>query len=193
MCAGILCAVLASGVQKTQQGFGITAPAHHETVSAKIPVEELIRICREPGLILGFLLALIQQGIEMATEISPLPPRSFRMWGFFRTDRRHLDLYVVVAMSWAWLPQLRSAQAGGSLLHFIGIPVGRYLLHSVPLAGNAVVLRLLQILPVWPTGFCCPSAPQSLCGGVPEEMKTTAMAFFQAVAAVGAICAPVYY
>ena len=62
----------------------------------------------------------------------------------------------------------------------------------VPASGSIPVILALQVLPGMATGILFSYATSEAMNGIPEEKKSTAMGFFQAVYAIGMTTFPMF-
>lgn len=185
VCGGMLGIVLTSAAQEKRQGAS-AAPAHPGAVATKMPVRELLRVCTDRRLILFSLLALIQQGIQMATAMSFTPQILKDLGAPAGVIGGASIFYMVAAVSSARFAGTALCARRGARFYIplVFLMVAIYCI-LVPLVGNVVVIFLLQALPGMSNGILLSYLTSESMRNVPEEKKSTAMGLFQAVYAVG--------
>ncbi|QQP70169.1 MFS transporter [Carnobacterium sp. CS13] len=148
---------------------------------------DLLDVCKNNKLLLFSLLALIQQGIQMSTTMS-FTTQIVRDLG---ASNLAVGLTSIVYMMAAVLSAVI-----GSKPNFYkrftfdrSIPTVFLLLFLyclfIPLTNSVFMICLLQILPGLSTGILFSSLTTEAMTEVPDDKKSTAMGFFQAVYAIG--------
>ena len=184
-CGGMLGTVLTSAAQEKRQDASAAA-AHPRTVSTKIPVRELLRVCTDRRLILFSLLALIQQGIQMATAMSFTTQILKDLGAPAGLIGGASIFYMVAAVSSARFAGTALCARRGARFYIplVFLLVTIYCI-LVPRVGNVAVIFLLQALPGMSNGILLSYLTSESMRDVPEEKKSTAMGLLQAVYAVG--------
>ncbi len=188
MAAGLLGLLISLGVREADENTGTEKRKRVSRYGKKEKgrVRQLLQICGNRRLILFSCLALIQQGIQMSTAMS------------FTTQRLEVlgasSLFIGLASVFYMIAAVVSAQfASTSLCEKRGarfyVPVvfaltGLYCV-LVPLTGSRMLIFLLQAFPGMSTGILLSYLTSESMKEVPEDKKSTAMGFFQAVYAVG--------
>ena len=155
-------------------------------ISTKIPVKELLRVCTDRRLILFSLLALIQQGIQMATAMSFTTQILKDLGASSGLIGGASIFYMAAAGSSARFASTALCARRGARFYIplVFLLVAIYCI-LVPLVGNVAVIFLLQALPGMSNGILLSYLTSESMRDVPEEKKSTAMGLFQAVYAVG--------
>ena len=188
MAAGLLGLLISLGVREADENTGTEKRKRGSRYGKKEKgrVRQLLQVCGNRRLILFSCLALIQQGIQMSTAMS------------FTTQRLEVlgasSLFIGLASVFYMIAAVVSAQfASTSLCEKRGarfyVPVvfaltGLYCV-LVPLTGSRMLIFLLQAFPGMSTGILLSYLTSESMKEVPEDKKSTAMGFFQAVYAVG--------
>ncbi|WP_313466784.1 MFS transporter [Carnobacterium sp.] len=149
--------------------------------------KDLLSVCKNNKLILFSLLALIQQGIQMSTTMS-FTTQIVRDLG---ASNLVVGLTSIVYMLSAVLSAIISSKPNfyKRFTFDQSIPTVFLLLFLyclfVPITNSVFMIFLLQILPGLSTGILFSSLTTEAMTEVPDEKKSTAMGFFQAVYAIG--------
>lgn len=185
VCGGMLGTVLTSAAQEERQDAS-AAPAHPGAIATKMPVRELLRVCTDRRLILFSLLALIQQGIQMATAMSFTTQILKDLGAPAGVIGGASIFYMVAAVSSARFAGTALCARRGARFYIplVFLLVAIYCI-LVPRVGNVAAIFLLQALPGMSNGILLSYLTSESMQGVPEEKKSTAMGLFQAVYAVG--------
>lgn len=155
-------------------------------------VWELLAVCGNRRLLFFSLLALVQQGIQMATTMS-FTAQILRGLG---ASERFLGIssivYMISAVSASYGASLGLAEKKSSRFWiasvFTGVAVYCLL---VPTCGRISVILCLQLIPGLASGLLFSILTAGAMEEVPEEKKSTAMGFYQAVYAIGMTVLPV--
>lgn len=182
VCGGVLAAALGLMVQEDRSGTG---QAGGESVPRK-SVRELLRICGNRRLIVFSLLALLQQGIQMATAMSFTTQVLEDLGASAAFIGCASIFYMVAAVVSARFASTELCARRGARFY---VPLV-FLLTAVycvlvPLVGNIYVIFLLQVFPGMSTGILLSYLTSESMTEVPASQRSTAMGFFQAVYAVG--------
>lgn len=158
-----------------------------------VTVAQLLQVCRGRRIIVFSLIALIQQGIQLTTAMS--------FTNQILKDCGASDglvgissiIYMVSAVCFSamassgfcekrgpkfWIPAVLAVLAVYCIL--------------VPASGSIPVILVLQVLPGMATGILFSYATSEAMKGIPEEKRSTAMGFFQAVYAIGMTAFPMF-
>lgn len=179
--AGGLAFLLSLFISETKSNPGKLSPA------------QLLRVCRGKQIIIFSLIALIQQGIQLATTMSFTGQILKNIGAADGVVGISSMIYMLSAVLFAamaslepfarkgprfWIPTVLLLTAGYCIL--------------TPLAGNIPLLLMLQVLPGLSTGVLFSYATSEAMQGVPQEQRSTAMGFYQAVYAVGMTTFPMF-
>lgn len=149
-------------------------------------MKEALSCCKNKRLILFALLALIQQGIQMATAMSFTTQilKDLGATGVFIGCAS--VFYMVAAVASAQFASTKTCNRRGARFYIplVFFLTGLYCL-LVPVAGNIYVIFLLQSFPGMSTGILLSYLTSESMAEIPREKSSTAMGFFQAVYAVG--------
>lgn len=159
---------------------------------SQVTVPELLMVCANRCLIFFSCLALVQQGIQMATTMS-FTAQILRGLG---ASERLLGissiLYMVSAVGTSYAASSGLSEKKSSRFWITGIFAGlaAYCL-LVPACGSIPVILTLQLIPGMASGFLFSILTAKAMEEVPGEKKSTAMGFYQAVYAIGMTVFPV--
>lgn len=188
--AGLAGLLISFGVQEADGNIGIEKKGK-ETIPQKIRVRQLLQICGNRRLILFSCLALIQQGIQMSTAMSFTTQRLEILGASSLFIGLASVFYMIAAVLSAQYASTKFCEKRGARFY---VPVvfaltGIYCV-LVPLVSSCTVIFLLQAFPGMSTGILLSYLTSESMKEVPEEKKSTAMGFFQAVYAVGMTAFP---
>lgn len=158
-----------------------------------MPVRQLLLVCTGKRLLLFSLIAMIQQGIQLATTMS-FTNRILQECG--ATDRIigiSSILYMISAVCFAALASSEICCRKGPRfwIPLVLIFVAVYCI-VVPAVRYVPVILLFQILPGMATGILFSYVTSEAMKGVSPEQKSTAMGFFQAFYAIGMTAFPMF-
>lgn len=172
--SGFLCAIVASRLSKGEEQ------------PQNITVKQLLRVCFSKRLILFSLLALVQQGVQMATAMSFTTQIIRNLGANIVTLGMASIIYMVSAVFWSKFASTELCErfTPKSWITFVFCTTAVYCL-LVPMGSSILIICLLQILPGMTTGILFSFLTSEAMKGVPTEKKSTAMGFFQAVYALG--------
>lgn len=158
-----------------------------------VTVAQLLQVCRGSRIIVFSLIALIQQGIQLTTAMS--------FTNQILKDCGASDglvgissiIYMVSAVCFSAMASSRFCEKRGPKFW---IPAVLAVLAAycilVPASGSIPVILVLQVLPGMATGILFSYATSEAMKGIPEEKRSTAMGFFQAVYAIGMTAFPMF-
>lgn len=188
----VLCAMsAASGIAGTVLALNIKEHQNDESTK-NVSISNCISICKNKRLIFFSILALIQQGIQMATTMS-----------FTTQILKDLGAAsIIIGLSSIFYMIFAVLSAGFASSKFcikrgpkLWIPVVFSLVSIycilVPTIKSIPVVFLLQILPGMSTGILLSYLTSEAMKEVPQYQKSTAMGFFQAVYAIGMSIFPI--
>ena len=184
ICGGVLAAVLGVAVQEDRGGK--VSQAGGGTAMFRKPVKELLRICTNRRLIVFSLLALLQQGIQMATAMSFTTQVLEDLGapaGFIGCASIFYMVAAVLSARFA-STELCAKRGARFYVPLVFLLTAVYCV-LVPLVGNIYVIFLLQAFPGMSTGILLSYLTSESMTEVPAVQRSTAMGFFQAVYAIG--------
>lgn len=156
-------------------------------------IRELLPICLNKRLIFFALLALVQQGIQMATTMSFT---NQVLKGLGATDG------IVGMASIVYMISSCGCAALAGMPFFINlgfkkiVPLGFVAVTAycvlVPIAGAVPLVVALQVLPGMATGMLLSALTSQAMVEVPKHQKSTANGFYQAVYSVGMTMLPIF-
>ncbi|MGI6031362.1 MAG: MFS transporter [Eubacteriales bacterium] len=157
----------------------------------ELPAATLLGICRNRRLILFSLLALLQQGIQMSTCMSFTTEAIERIGGTSGQIGLCSILYMLCAVLSAYAASTRLVSRWGARV-WVPLVLGLVALYCVlvPNVTQVEWFYLIQLLPGLSTGILLSYCTSEAMAEVPDEMRSTAMGFFQAVYAVGMTLLP---
>lgn len=179
-------------------GAGLSLLLKEKPAPGSAPVRErtrvgsLLRICLNRRLLIFALLALIQQGIQMATTMSFTTQILKDLGAGSSVIGCSSILYMLSAVFFAWLASTPVCERHGPKLWIPAVfgVVTAYCLLVGHLTSIPAIF-LLQILPGLSTGVLLSYIISEAMKEVPSHQKSTAMGFFQAVYAIGMTAFPV--
>lgn len=156
-------------------------------------IRELLPICLNKRLIFFALLALVQQGIQMATTMSFTNQVLRDLGASDGTVGVASIVYMISSCGCA-------ALAGTPFIIRMGykkvVPFGFAALAAycifVPTAGSVPLVMALQVLPGLCTGLLLSALTSQAMVEVPKHQKSTANGFYQAVYSVGMTLLPMF-
>jgi len=168
-----------------------TLTEERKTVS-QTAVQELLTVCTNRCLIAFSLLALVQQGIQMATTMS-FTAQVLRGLGASESllgTSSILYMVSAVVSSYAASSGWAEKRSRRFWISFIFAGLSAYCL-LVPACRSISVILGLQLIPGLASGLLFSILTASAMTEVPAGKKSTAMGFYQAVYAVGMTVFPV--
>ena len=183
--AGALGVVLALSVREETKDPK-TEQANGKGKEKRTSVRDLLYICFNRKLILISLLALLQQGIQMATAMSFTTQILEDLGAGAAFIGCASVFYMIAAVVSAQFASTELCEKKGARFYIpvVFLLTGLYCV-LVPAAGNIYVIFLLQAFPGMSTGILLSYLTSESMTEVPREKSSTAMGFFQAVYAVG--------
>ena len=183
--AGALGVVLALSVREETKDPK-TEQANGKGKEKRTSVRDLLYICFNRKLILFSLLALLQQGIQMATAMSFTTQILEDLGAGAAFIGCASVFYMIAAVDSAQFASTELCEKKGARFYIpvVFLLTGLYCV-LVPAAGNIYVIFLLQAFPGMSTGILLSYLTSESMTEVPREKSSTAMGFFQAVYAVG--------
>lgn len=176
--------------------FGVTAGltgavlclflAEERKPVSHLPVFRLLAVCTNRCLIFFSLLALVQQGIQMATTMAFTAQILKDLGASESLLGISSILYMISAVlsSYAASCSFVEKRSSRFWLSVIFCGLALYCV-SVPVCGSILVILCLQIIPGLASGFLFSILTAKAMTEVPAEKKSTAMGFYQAVYAIG--------
>lgn len=156
-------------------------------------IGELLPICLNRRLIFFSLLALVQQGVQMATTMSFTNQVLQGMGASSAVVGISSIFYMLCAVGFAALAGSRFVtQLGAKKVVPIGFAAIALYCLLVPVVGSIPLVVLLQALPGLSTGMLFSTLTSQAMAEVPARQKSTAMGFFQAVYALGMTMFPIF-
>lgn len=179
--AGLLGTAMTLTLKENREAGEKSAPSE-KTHSLK----SLLSICGNRKLILFSLLALLQQGIQMATAMSFTTQILEDLGATAAFLGGASVFYMVAAVASAQFASTKLCEQKGPAFYIplVFLLTGIYCV-AVPLIPNIYVIFLLQAFPGMSTGILLSYLTSESMTEVPKEKSSTAMGFFQAVYAVG--------
>ena len=155
-------------------------------------VPELLKICTNRYLIFFSVLALVQQGIQMATTMSFTTQILKNLGAQESILGLSSIIYMISSVVSSFVASLKWIEKKSSRFWiatiFTGLSAYCFL---VPSVGYIPLILLLQLIPGLASGFLFSILTTKAMSEVPAEKKSTAMGFFQAVYAVGMSVFPI--
>lgn len=161
--------------------------------ASSITVPELLQVCQGRRILVFSLIALIQQGIQLTTTMS--------FTNQILKDCGASDglvgissiIYMMAAVCFSALASSKFCERKGPKF-WIPAVLAVLIVYCalVPAVSSISVILVLQILPGMATGILFSYSTSEAMQGIPEEKKSTAMGFFQAVYAIGMTTFPMF-
>ncbi len=162
------------------------------TGQPKVRVSELLQVLKDKNLLLYSCLALVQQGVQMATTMS-FTNQIIKDLGATNMEIGFSSIiYMISAVLFAkfastkFLERLTKKQWIYSSFLLLGI----YCL-LVPQSSSIFIVCLLQLIPGMGTGILFSLITSEALQSIPQQKRSTAMGFFQAVYAIGMTTFPI--
>ena len=154
--------------------------------------KELIKLFRNKRLLFFSVLALLQQGVQMATCMSFTIQAAKNLGaGQWQTGVTSI-IYIVFAVVFSYLSgKPLFTRIGHAKIIPAGLLVQALYCGLVPNMGSVYGIYFCQILAASAMGFLFTSLTSESMRGIPEKYYSTAMGIFQAVYAVGMTVFPV--
>lgn len=156
-------------------------------------VMELLQVCTGRRLIVFSVIALIQQGIQLTTTMSFTNQILKDCGASYEIVGLSSIIYMLSAVVFSAMASSKICEKRGPKFW---IPVVLAVLATycilIPAVGNIFMILILQVLPGMATGILFSYATSEAMLGIPEEKKSTAMGFYQAVYAIGMTVFPMF-
>lgn len=172
--------LLALGIREQEEKF--EAP----------PVKQLIRVYADKRLLVFSLLALVQQGIQMSTSMSFVAQVAQARGASGVQIGICSIIYILAAVLSSYFAASKTAQKRGAAFWIPAILVCLTLYCIlIPNLPSVEWIYAAQILSGLSTGILFSFCNSEAMRNIPQEKRSTAMGFFQAVYAVGMTTFPV--
>ncbi len=158
----------------------------------KVSFKELIKVTANKNLVLFSCLALVQQGVQMSTTMSFTNQIVQELGGSNLVIGVSSIIYMLSAVVFARLASTKFLEMMSIKLWicFSFLFLGIYCV-LVPQTDSIVMVCLLQLIPGIGTGVLFSLLTSSAMQTIPEQKRSTAMGFFQAVYALGMTVFPI--
>ncbi len=154
-------------------------------------VPQLLQVCRGRRILVFSLIALIQQGIQLTTAMSFTSQILKDCGASDSLVGISSIIYMVSAVGFSAMASSKLCEKHGPKFWIPAVlAVLAVYCILVPASGSIPVILALQVLPGMATGILFSYATSEAMKGVPEEKRSTAMGFFQAVYAIGMTAFP---
>ena len=155
-------------------------------------IPSLLKICLQKNLIVYSLLALVQQGVQMTTTMSFTNQIIKNLGATSLQIGLSSIIYMLSAVCFAKMAssKLCMSLSTGKWITITFFTTAIYCI-LVPQCSSLYLLYILQILPGMATGILFSYLTSEAMKYVPQECKSTAMGFFQAVYALGMTLFPI--
>ncbi|MFR9146172.1 MAG: MFS transporter [Mediterraneibacter sp.] len=156
-------------------------------------VPQLLQVCRGRRILVFSLIALIQQGIQLTTAMSFTSQILKDCGASDSLVGISSIIYMVSAVCFSAMASSKLCEKHGPKFWIPAVlAVLAVYCILVPASGSIPVILALQVLPGMATGILFSYATSEAMKGVPEEKRSTAMGFFQAVYAIGMTAFPMF-
>ena len=156
-------------------------------------VPQLLQVCRGRRILVFSLIALIQQGIQLTTAMSFTNQILKDCGASDSLVGISSIIYMVSAVGFSAMASSKLCEKHGPKFWIPAVlAVLAVYCILVPASGSIPVILALQVLPGMATGILFSYATSEAMKGVPEEKRSTAMGFFQAVYAIGMTAFPMF-
>lgn len=158
----------------------------------KIAISNLLKVCMSKRIILFSVIALIQQGIQLATTMSFTTQILKTLGASAFCIGMASIVYMISSVSFAaFASSKQCARKGPSFwIPLVLICLIFYCL-LVPRVNSISIIFILQILPGISTGILFSYATSEAMKGIPAYSRSTAMGFYQAIYAIGMTSFPI--
>lgn len=179
--AGLIACLLAFFLRTTK-------PTNQPNVS----VMKLLQVLKDKNLLLYSCLALVQQGVQMATTMS------FTNQVIQELGAKNMEIgfssiiYMISAVFFAKLASTKFLEllTKKQWIYSSFLLLGIYCL-LVPQSSSVLMVCFLQLIPGMGTGILFSLLTSEALQSIPQQKRSTAMGFFQAVYAVGMTTFPI--
>ena len=157
-----------------------------KTQATKKIISGLLKVCTQKNLIVFSLLALVQQGVQMTTTMSFTTQIIKNLGASSTFIGLSSIIYMLSAVCFAKMASSDLCMKLGvrTCITVTFLTTALYCI-SVPQCTSVYMIFVLQILPGMATGILFSYLTSEAMKYVPQESKSTAMGFFQAVYALG--------
>lgn len=161
-------------------------------LASRIRISQFLKVCTNRCLIFFSVLALIQQGIQMATTMSFTAQILKDIGASEGLLGISSILYMISAVVSSYASSCSFVEKRRSRF-WISTIFGGLAIYCilVPICGSIPVILGLQIIPGLASGFLFSILTAKAMTEVPEEKKSTAMGMYQAVYAIGMTVFPI--
>lgn len=162
------------------------------TNQPKVSVMELLQVLKDKNLLLYSCLALVQQGVQMATTMS------FTNQVIQELGAKNMEIgfssiiYMISAVFFAKLASTKFLEllTKKQWIYSSFLLLGIYCM-LVPQSSSVLMVCFLQLIPGMGTGILFSLLTSEALQSIPQQKRSTAMGFFQAVYAVGMTTFPI--
>lgn len=181
--SGICLMSVVSGLVALASALMIQEP---HSQRAAVEVRELLQICGNRRLLVLSCLALVQQGVQMATTMSFTTQIIRDLGASSAVVGLSSIIYMVSAVCCSRFSATERCTKYGPILWIpaVFLTTAAYCV-LVPRTSSVLCLSILQILPGLSTGILYTYLTAEATGSIPSSQKSTAMGFYQAVYALG--------
>ena len=157
-----------------------------KTQATKKTISGLLKVCTQKNLIVFSLLALVQQGVQMTTTMSFTTQIIKNLGANSIFIGLSSIIYMLSAVCFAKMASSDLCMKLGvrTCITVTFLTTALYCV-LVPQCSSVYMIFVLQILPGMATGILFSYLTSEAMKYVPQESKSTAMGFFQAVYALG--------
>ncbi|MCT1904982.1 MFS transporter [Oceanobacillus sojae] len=158
----------------------------------KVSFKELIKVTANKNLVLFSYLALVQQGVQMSTTMSFTNQIVQELGGSNLVIGVSSIIYMLSAVIFARLASTKFLEIMSMKrwICFSFLFLGIYCV-LVPQSNSILLVCLLQLIPGIGTGVLFSLLTSSAMQTIPEQKRSTAMGFFQAIYALGMTIFPI--
>lgn len=158
----------------------------------KVSFKELIKVTANKNLVLFSCLALVQQGVQMSTTMSFTNQIVQELGGSNLVIGVSSIIYMLSAVIFARLASTKFLEIMSMKrwICFSFLFLGIYCV-LVPQSNSILLVCLLQLIPGIGTGVLFSLLTSSAMQTIPEQKRSTAMGFFQAIYALGMTIFPI--
>ena len=162
-----------------------------KTQPTKKTISSLLKVCIQKNLIVFSLLALVQQGVQMTTTMSFTTQIIKNLGASSTFIGLSSIIYMLSAVCFAKMASSDLCMKLGvrTCITVTFLTTALYCV-LVPQCSSVYMIFVLQILPGMATGILFSYLTSEAMKYVPQESKSTAMGFFQAVYALGMTLIP---
>ncbi|GIN63290.1 MFS transporter [Robertmurraya siralis] len=162
------------------------------SIQPKIGVIELLQVIKDKNLLLYSCLALVQQGVQMATTMSFTNQIIQDLGATNMVIGFSSIIYMLSAVLFAKLASTRFLEllTKKQWIYSSFLLLGIYCL-MVPQTGSIFIVCFLQLIPGMGTGILFSLLNSEAIKSIPQQKRSTAMGFFQAIYALGMTTFPI--